>query len=235
MCDLHCVHRLQVTVGVWENEQCQEALRDTVLGRRFNLDPTALCAGGRAGVDTCKGDGGGPLVCPTTDRFTDNYGDSIPIYVQAGIVGWGVGCGQEGVPGVYTDVADMMCYVDWATRCVKGSDYDAYGESGCGRNWARKQRNRVRKALRAWESIQADILPKRSRTVDRRVRSHQRVLDKWNDALQRCSPPGNDDDYDSGNLCDDPYGCDDDDTDLGGFVRVTDPNDSGEDPNPRGR
>ena len=101
--------------------------------------------------------------------------------------------------------------------------------------WPRKQRNRVRKALRAWESIQADILPKRSRTVDRRVRSHQRVLDKWNDALQRCSPPGNDDDYDSGNLCDDPYGCDDDDTDLGGFVRVTDPNDSGEDPNPRGR
>ena len=38
--------------------------------------------------------------------------------MQAGIVGWGVGCGQEGVPGVYTDVSDMMCYIDWATRCV---------------------------------------------------------------------------------------------------------------------
>lgn len=225
----------QVTVGVWENEECQEALRNTVLGRRFNLDPTALCAGGRSGVDTCKGDGGGPLVCPTTDRFTDNYGDSIPIYVQAGIVGWGVGCGQEGVPGVYTDVSDMMCYIDWATRCVKGTDYDAYGESGCGKNWARKQRNRARRAHRDWESIQIDLAPKRSRTVDRRVRSHQRVLDKWNDALDKCSPPGNngnsqdlcDDPYgcDDSNqdLCDDPYGCDEE-PDLDGFVRVIDPN-----------
>ena len=213
----------QVTVGVWENEKCQEALRGTVLGRRFNLDPTALCAGGRAGVDTCKGDGGGPLVCPTTDRFTDNYGDSLPIYVQAGIVGWGVGCGQEGVPGVYTDVADMMCWVDWATRCVRGSDYDAYGEGACGKNWARKQRNGVRKALRAWESIQADILPKKSRTVDRRVRQHHQALARWNAALDGCNPPDDFDTYDNGDstLCDDPYGCDEVDPDLGGFVRAT--------------
>ena len=215
-------------MGVWENAECQEALRSTVLGRRFNLDPTALCAGGQAGVDTCKGDGGGPLVCPTTDRFTDNYGDSVPIYVQAGIVGWGVGCGQEGVPGVYTDVSEMMCYVDWATRCVRGADYDAYGENGCGKNWARKQRNQVRRAHRAWESIQTDLLPQRSRTVDRRVRAHQKVLDRWNDALQKCedySDGGGGDDNQG--LCSDPYGCDDgDETDLGGFVRATDPGNS---------
>ena len=67
-----------MTVGVWENEECQEALRNTVLGRRFNLDPTALCAGGRSGVDTCKGDGGGPLVCPTTDR-SELYRSKIKI------------------------------------------------------------------------------------------------------------------------------------------------------------
>ena len=52
-------------------------------------------------------------------------------------------------------------------RCVKGTDYDAYGESGCGKNWARKQRNRARRAHRDWESIQIDLAPKRSRTVDR--------------------------------------------------------------------
>ena len=67
------------------------------------------------------------------------------------------------------------------------------------------------------------------------MRSHQRVLDKWNDALDKCSPPGNngnsqdlcDDPYgcDDSNqdLCDDPYGCDEE-PDLDGFVRVIDPN-----------
>ena len=60
-----------------------------------------------AGEDTCKGDGGGPLVCPSGDGSG---------YVQAGIVSWGVGCGQEGVPSVYTDVASSVCFIDWATR-----------------------------------------------------------------------------------------------------------------------
>ncbi len=31
----------------------------------FVLDKSNICAGGQAGTDTCKGDGGGPLMCPS--------------------------------------------------------------------------------------------------------------------------------------------------------------------------
>ncbi len=216
----------QVQMGLWENGECQDALRKTVVGRRFKLDPTALCAGGRGGVDTCKGDGGGPLVCPTGSNFIDNYGVSIPIYVQAGIVGWGIGCGQEGVPGVYTDVSRMMCYIDWATRCVRGEAYNAYDGDGCGRRWAARQRNNVWRAKRSWEGIQRDIGGRgKSRTVDRRVSEHERALTKWNDAIRGCQQfkyadaftDYGDDTYNGGS---DPYGDDDDyGVDVGGYQR----------------
>merc|ERR1711918_256146 len=47
--------------------------------------------------DTCTGDGGSPLVCPS-------YQDP-DTYIQAGIVAFGVGCGDDGIPGVYSDVS----------------------------------------------------------------------------------------------------------------------------------
>ena len=38
-----------------------------------------------ADADTCTGDGGGPLMCPTDKYYEDFKGESIPIYEQAGV------------------------------------------------------------------------------------------------------------------------------------------------------
>ncbi|KAG7172457.1 Phenoloxidase-activating factor 2-like 10 [Homarus americanus] len=90
----------EVEVPVVDHYQCQQALRSTRLGPSFNLPQGMLCAGGEEGRDTCQGDGGGPLVCSGPEgRFQ-----------LAGLVSWGVGCGQPGVPGVYVDVA---YYLEW--------------------------------------------------------------------------------------------------------------------------
>ena len=31
---------------------------------------------------------------------------------QRGIVSWGIGCGEEGVPAVYANVAHVVCWID---------------------------------------------------------------------------------------------------------------------------
>ncbi|CAB0032321.1 unnamed protein product [Trichogramma brassicae] len=83
---------------------CQASLRTTRLGRYFRLHETFMCAGGVGGLDTCTGDGGSPLVCPSKQNPAR--------YVQAGIVAWGIGCGQANVPGVYADVAKSRQWID---------------------------------------------------------------------------------------------------------------------------
>ncbi|XP_071543202.1 phenoloxidase-activating factor 2-like [Panulirus ornatus] len=90
----------EINPRTWEHGACQQALRKTKLGGDFILDASFLCAGGEPGVDTCQGDGGSPLVCklPNND------------YIQAGIVAWGIGCGEDGIPGVY---ANVPYAVDW--------------------------------------------------------------------------------------------------------------------------
>ncbi|EDV91671.1 GH24502 [Drosophila grimshawi] len=55
-----------------------------------------ICAGRlRGGTDSCQGDSGGPLV----------YADRV-----IGVVSWGYGCAEPGLPGVY---ADVQYYHQW--------------------------------------------------------------------------------------------------------------------------
>ena len=87
------------------------------------MDSSFMCAGGIGGVDTCKGDGGSPLVCKTRNGpwyQVKNIYLYIYMYIyiyiislhQAGIVSWGIGCGEENVPAVYASVATASCWID---------------------------------------------------------------------------------------------------------------------------
>ncbi|KAK0161715.1 hypothetical protein PV327_008133 [Microctonus hyperodae] len=89
----------EVDVPIVSHSVCQQQMRLTRLGPSFNLHPGFICAGGEEGKDACKGDGGGPMVCERNG-----------IWHAVGVVSWGIGCGQYGVPGVYSQISH---YLDW--------------------------------------------------------------------------------------------------------------------------
>ncbi|XP_054656209.1 complement factor I isoform X2 [Dunckerocampus dactyliophorus] len=85
-------------VLLWANvsliDDCQRFYKD-----RFRAG--MMCAGDLDGnVDSCQGDSGGPLVCE----------DHLGVSYLWGVVSWGEKCGQQGFPGVYTQVAH---YFEW--------------------------------------------------------------------------------------------------------------------------
>merc|ERR1712029_1092764 len=108
----------EIDLPVVSHGECQDKLRSTRLGQKFKLHDSFLCAGGIPGKDTCKGDGGSPLVCPS--KYDPNT------YVQAGIVAWGIGCGEQGTPGVYADVSKATCWIDQAITCHYGASTGNY-------------------------------------------------------------------------------------------------------------
>lgn len=95
----------EVELPIVSHLQCQTALRHTHLGASFNLHEGNICAGGEKGRDTCKGDGGGPLVCPGPNGNAQ----------LVGLVSWGIDCGKAGIPGVYVNVAH---YLDWIQATI---------------------------------------------------------------------------------------------------------------------
>ncbi|KAM3873246.1 complement component 1, r subcomponent [Diretmus argenteus] len=70
------------------------------------LSSNMFCAGiPESGKDSCQGDSGSALALRDSGRFW-----------AAGIVSWGVGCGQLGRYGVYTRVGN---YVDWLNKTME--------------------------------------------------------------------------------------------------------------------
>ncbi len=88
---------MKVGVPIITNAAC-----DSVPDYNGGISDNMLCAGGEAagGKDSCQGDSGGPLVAPINGAWQ-----------LAGIVSWGSGCGDPGVPGVYTRVSRFTNWI----------------------------------------------------------------------------------------------------------------------------
>lgn len=75
-------------------------------GNLPNLTNNMFCAGvPEGGKDSCQGDSGSPFSLRDDGWFW-----------AAGIVSWGVDCGQQGTYGVYTRVAN---YIDWINKTME--------------------------------------------------------------------------------------------------------------------
>ena len=91
----------EVELPVVSQTECESALRQTRLGQHYRLHPGFVCAGGEGGRDACEGDGGSGLYC-----FHEG------LIKVAGLVSWGIGCGQAGVPGVYVSMAHYRSWIE---------------------------------------------------------------------------------------------------------------------------
>uniref|UniRef100_A0A8D3CYU3 Vitamin K-dependent protein C n=1 Tax=Scophthalmus maximus TaxID=52904 RepID=A0A8D3CYU3_SCOMX len=97
-----------VQLPVVEQEVCSESIHLYKKKRNNipNLTNNMFCAGvPEGGRDSCQGDSGSPYAQSENGHFW-----------AAGIVSWGIDCGQQGTFGVYTKVSN---YVDWIQKTMQ--------------------------------------------------------------------------------------------------------------------
>lgn len=94
----------EVQVPIVSNERCKSMFLRA--GRQEFIPDIFLCAGHeRGGHDSCQGDSGGPLQVKGKDQR----------YFLAGIISWGIGCGEANLPGVCTRISK---FVPWILQTV---------------------------------------------------------------------------------------------------------------------
>ncbi|XP_014477561.1 PREDICTED: uncharacterized protein LOC106745987 [Dinoponera quadriceps] len=102
--------KLKLELPLTNKQQCDQTY--SAAGVRLGFGQ--ICAGGKRGKDSCRGDSGGPLMA--VERLTDGTGR----WTAMGVVSFGPSpCGMEGWPGVYTKVAD---FVPWILSKLRASD-----------------------------------------------------------------------------------------------------------------
>uniref|UniRef100_T1IV59 Peptidase S1 domain-containing protein n=1 Tax=Strigamia maritima TaxID=126957 RepID=T1IV59_STRMM len=91
----------EVKLRVENNSLCQANYVNTITSEM-------ICAG-NGNKDSCQGDSGGPLMLEKGE-----------IYIQVGVVSFGLDCGIYGVPGVYTRIDQ---YLDFISKHALQSDH----------------------------------------------------------------------------------------------------------------
>jgi len=166
----------EIDLPVVGNNQCQDSLRRTRLGRKFKLDDSFICAGGVGQKDTCKGDGGSPLVCQSKQDPNT--------YVQSGIVAWGIGCGEDNTPGVYASVSKGVCWIDYVMTCHYGqksgdfSSYWGYSAQQC-QNWMDQELASLNARVEAMQTAGSLTGRKRATVLDSGIKA-QKALENYN-------------------------------------------------------
>jgi len=90
----------QVTVPIISNDKCKDMFLKA--GRTEYMPDIFMCAGFEGGGrDACQGDSGGPLQIRGRDGR----------YFLAGIISWGIGCGEINMPGVCTRISKFTSWI----------------------------------------------------------------------------------------------------------------------------
>lgn len=99
--------KLKVRVDGVNSQECNQVYRK----HNVMLRDSQLCAGGKKGSDSCRGDSGGPLMA------MDLTNRRRPYWYCVGVVSFGPSpCGMEGWPGVYTRIS---AFTDWIIRNIR--------------------------------------------------------------------------------------------------------------------
>lgn len=110
-------HLLKTTIKIWTADKCEALSNFGDFHSKYLNNDLQICAGGVAGVDSCGGDSGGPLIM-RLPPFDDKHKNK-PFY-QVGIVSYGPrDCGKHNFPGVYVNVSS---YTSWIQDTILANE-----------------------------------------------------------------------------------------------------------------
>lgn len=94
--------KLKAKIPLVNSSECNRIYASS----NINLSDGQICAGGEKGIDSCRGDSGGPLMFEK-----DN------IFILYGLVSFGTSaCGSKGYPSMYTKVG---FYLNWISHPIR--------------------------------------------------------------------------------------------------------------------